>query len=150
MSNKCKISIVGDMATVEGRERLTKAEEMLLKNSQELELISLREELTPFFKNPRQDYDWIGEYLEYFRNAIQRVDRLVLLADEPSVSLGWITGYAWAWGKPVILVVPKPLNKAGIMLIDSITATVKDIDDLKEYDFAGLPHVNRGEPITAN
>lgn len=147
MSN-FKVAIIGDMHTAQGRTRLEQAENMLLKNPHSIELITLRKEMTPYFKNTVQEHDWVSEYLEYCRNGIQRVDRLVLLADEPSVSLGWIIGYAWAWGKPIILIVPKPL-KLGLFAVDSITATLKSIDDLKKYDFKEMPYIYEGAEVSA-
>ncbi|MEC1647615.1 hypothetical protein [Bacillus halotolerans] len=60
MSN-CKVVIIGDMYTAQGRRRLEQAENMQLENPQSLELNTLRKEITPYFKNTVQEHDWVSE-----------------------------------------------------------------------------------------
>ncbi|MEC0315676.1 hypothetical protein ACTOS9_12015 [Bacillus subtilis] len=150
MTDKCKVTVIGSFITEEGRRRIAKAERVVKQNpTVNIEVVTIREEVTKYLKQPIQETDWLEEYLEYFREAIHTVDKVIILTQMPTVALGWVMGYAWAWGKPMLLIVPEPLNLMGFNAIDSITATLKSINDLKKYDFKEMPYIYEGAEVSA-
>lgn len=84
---------------------------------------------------------WIATAFEQVIESIDGVDAMLLVCSEYQDSTLWIMGYCWSIGKPVILWTEDNVDDfpVSIASLQSKTAHLHGWDELKEYDYKGLP-----------
>ena len=84
--------------------------------------------------------EWSDKIFEMDRKEIEKTDAVVAIyyGNYSDTGTAWECGYAYAIGKPVILVHVDAANDSSLMLHSSCTTNIL-LSDLADYDFETLP-----------
>lgn len=93
--------------------------------------------------------EWRTETFHADLNGIKNADVMVAIISNGNYSdsgTAWECGYAYAMGKPVIIVnlTGKPVN---LMISDSLTSYIDSLEELKTYDFDKLEKTEYTGPV---
>ena len=130
------IYIAGPFFNIEEMDIITGVEKILEDRGLEFYCPRLHDDLEHEYMSP----EWSRATFELDRDAIDRCSLVLAVyhGNYSDTGTAWECGYAYAIGKPVILVHVDAANDSSLMLHSSCTTNIL-LSDLADYDFETLP-----------
>lgn len=143
-SNKKRFYIASPFFKQENRENAMNVTEMLRKKGHEV-FLPLEHKILNAWNYP--NHEWGRLVFENDLRGIHDADIMIVLSygRESTAGTNWEAGYAWGIGKPVIVVEMPGVTLMSLMLANGRTATLKSIEELKNYDFETMPRLEDRE-----
>lgn len=139
-----RIYIASPFFKEDNRKNALKATEILRQKGHEVYL-PLEHKIINAWDYP--NYLWGKMVFDNDVKAINNCDTVVVLSygRESTAGTNWEAGYAWGIGKNVIVVEMPEVKLMSLMLANGRIATLKSLEDLKNYDFKKLPRLEDKE-----
>ena len=130
-----KIYLASPFFNDEEREIISRAERIL--RGRGFEVFSPREHTVS--DEPEGSSAWSRKIFQIDRGGIDQADCLVMLfwGNYSDTGTAWECGYAYAAGKPVIVV--HLGDSSNVMVHEGSHTSLAGVDALKEYDFRSMP-----------